>query len=101
MTRRLPFAASTVLTGLGDSGHASPNSVDSVKVASGSLSPLVIMPPRIAEDAARGQPVLLAMAPRGGGEPTAGVRRVAAPRCTQSQNAATAGRRRFSRGAAR
>src|SRR5690242_10975925 len=50
MTTRLPFAASAALTGLGDSGHASPNSVVSIRVASGSLSPIVIMPPLMSHE---------------------------------------------------
>src|SRR6185436_5029747 len=42
----------TLLTGLGDSGHASPNSVVFISVASGSLSPIVIMPFRMSQTGA-------------------------------------------------
>src|SRR5262245_13403388 len=40
---RLPFAASLTFTGLGARGQASPNSVDSHNVASGTRSPILIM----------------------------------------------------------
>src|SRR5579859_6228112 len=47
MTMRLPFAISAALSFAGGSGHASPNSTDSVSVASGRESPMVIMRPTL------------------------------------------------------
>ena len=42
-TMRLPLKASAAENFAGETGQASPNSVDSVKVASGMRSPILIM----------------------------------------------------------
>jgi hypothetical protein len=49
MTMRLPFARSAALSFCGGIGHESPNAVDSVRVASGRVSPGLIMGRTIAE----------------------------------------------------
>src|SRR3954468_24907922 len=43
MTSRFPAASAATFTGLGDSGQASPNSRDSVRVTSGRRSPTFTM----------------------------------------------------------